>query len=100
MARASWSDEESELERHASTPGIFAWKCPCGQTFSVEGGQDGADKVKAISATHLKVDHPELYQEVLDLQEKGVHREFAEIFFAQWRQSLSGGEEGERDAES
>ena len=95
MARASWSEDESELERRASLPGIFSWRCPCGQTFSVEGGQDAAQKVKAISETHLRVDHPDVYGEVIDLQQKGVHREFAEIFFAQWRQSVSGGEEGE-----
>lgn len=90
-----WGRDREELDRAgkqiAHQEGIFSWSCPCGQTFTVEGGDDAAGKVEAISETHLKVDHPGVLEEFQQMRELGVHRDFAEVFIEQWRKEVKGG---------
>ena len=98
MAKAnndrSWNRDQDQLRQDADVVrhgGGISWSCPCGQTFTIEGGMDTAGKMEAISKSHLNVDHPGVLEEFQQMRELGIHRDFAEVFIEQWRKEVKGG---------
>ena len=90
-----WEQDEERLRaldrQLHRTEGAFSWTCPCGSKFSVEGGQDGAGKVDAISQAHLATEHPGVLEEIEEMKRLGVSRDFAELFLQQWRKGVRSG---------